>query len=275
MAANGFWKFSSENWERIVFSVVGLILIAYSLRLVYADQIANGGIVFGLGFLSFIYANVSRFKRFKGLGFEAELWEDKQKEAADLIERLKNVVAIYTREVILGRVKAGRMANGVDWRSHWQLYDDLVTQHSVLGQKIDFSGVKKVMDDYFLFDMSMPLVNHIRKQVDGGRAKAMRKIDEEFGSPVKDVEGYNKRIAAYHEIVGKIDDPFKISASSNLGGHLLTIWHDAKARLGREFDVEIELEPDKLGRLQRISALYESRPVEITDELIGWTALRD
>ena len=71
--------------------------------------------VFGLGFLSFIYANVARFKRFKGLGFEAELWEDKQKEAADLIERLREVVSIYSREVILGKVRAGRFANGPDW----------------------------------------------------------------------------------------------------------------------------------------------------------------
>jgi hypothetical protein len=75
------------------------VLVGYSLDLIYIEQMTNAGIVFGLGFLSFIYANVARFKRFKGLGFEAELWEDKQKEAADLIDRLKNVVSIYTREV--------------------------------------------------------------------------------------------------------------------------------------------------------------------------------
>ena len=73
--------------------------------MIYIEQMTNAGIVFGLGFLSFIYANVARYKRFKGLGFEAELWEDKQKEAADLIDRLKNVVSIYTREVILGKVE--------------------------------------------------------------------------------------------------------------------------------------------------------------------------
>lgn len=63
---------------------------------------------------------------------EAELWEDKQKEAADLIERLREVVSIYTREVIVGKVKAGRWGGKADWGEHWKLYDDLVTQHNVL-----------------------------------------------------------------------------------------------------------------------------------------------
>src|SRR5690606_38058585 len=148
----------------------------------------------GLGFLSFIYANVARFKRFKGLGFEAELWEDKQKEAADLINQLKNVVSIYTREVVLGKVKAGRLGNGPDWKSHWQLYDDLVTQHGILGQRIDFSDVKKEMDDYFLFDMSMPGINKIREAALKGKGAAMEKINQEFGNPIRDIEGYGKRL---------------------------------------------------------------------------------
>jgi hypothetical protein len=139
----GFGKWLSANWERMLFVVVGLIFFGQCFYLVYGGKITEAAVIFGLGFLSFIYANIARFKRFKGLGFEAELWEDKKKEAADLIERLRDVVSIYTREVILGRITSGRFAGKADWKSHWKLYDDLVTQHNVLGQKIDFSNVKK------------------------------------------------------------------------------------------------------------------------------------
>jgi hypothetical protein len=34
---------------------------------------------------------LARFKAFKGMGIQAELWEDKQLEAAILIERLKGL----------------------------------------------------------------------------------------------------------------------------------------------------------------------------------------
>jgi hypothetical protein len=109
-----FAKWFIANWERVLFVIVGLALLGGSLKLIYIEKVTEAAVVFGLGFLSFIYANVARFKRFKGLGFEAELWEDKQKEAADLIERLREVVSIYTREVVLGKIKAGRLSAKTD-----------------------------------------------------------------------------------------------------------------------------------------------------------------
>jgi hypothetical protein len=259
-----------ENWERLVFSAVGLILIGYALRLIYIDQITNAGIVFGLGFLSFIYANVARFKRFKGFGFEAELWEDKQKEAADLIERLREVVSIYTREVVLGKVKAGRLGKSPNWGEAWKLYNDLVTQHNALGQNIDFSALKKVMDDYFLFDLSMPEIQKIGAALLKGKEVAMQKIHDEFGPLIRDTAGYNKRFAQYSSISTKIDNSFEISAKSDLAAHALGVWQDAKERLKRDFDVDAEIDPQVLERLEKISKLYQSRPVKITPELVAW-----
>ena len=72
------------------------------------------------------------------MGFEAELWEDKQKEAADLIDRLKNIVKVYTHEIVMMKVMAGRWNDGPQWQSRWALYEELVGEHDTLGQKIDF-----------------------------------------------------------------------------------------------------------------------------------------
>jgi hypothetical protein len=265
-----FGKWFSANWERMLFVAVGLAFLGTCFYLLYAQKVTEAAAVFGLGFLSFMYANVSRFKRFKGLGFEAELWEDKKKEAADLIERLREVVSIYTREVILGKVTSGRWGGKVDWGGRWKLYDDLVTQHNVLGQKIDFSGVKKEMDDFFLFDMTMPEINKIREAAIKGRSAAGQKIDQEFGSPIRDSEGYNKRVEQYRAIQEGVEDPFEISTKSDLAGHALNVWHDTKRRLKRDFDVEAHLDPKVHERLEKIPKLYQSRPVQVTDELIGW-----
>jgi hypothetical protein len=265
-----FWKTFSRSGNVSSFqslACVGRLL----LDLIYIEQMTNAGIVYGLGFLSFIYANVARFKRFKGLGFEAELWEDKQQEAADLIDPLKNVVSIYTREVILGKVKAGRLGSGSDWKSRWKLYDDLVTQHSILGQKIDFSDLKKEMDDYFLFDITMPAVSKIREAAGKGKSAAMQKINQEFGTPVRDHKGHGERFEQYRAVPAGIENPFEISTTGDLAGHALNVWRDIKERLKRDFDVSADLDPKVIERLETISKIYQSRPVQVTDELISWT----
>lgn len=275
MRGEKFWKVISETWERGFFSFIGLVLVGNSLRLIYLDQMTSAGIVFGLGFISFIYANVSRFKRFKGLGFEAELWEDKQKEAAALIERLKDVVAIYSREVVLGRVRSNRWINGTDWASHWQLYNDLIHQHGILCQKIDFSNLKKEMDDYFLFDMSVPPISELKNAVTQAKNIALQKIHAEFGNPIHDSVGYSKRVEQHRAISDDFGNLFAISVKGNLAGEALDWWREAKDRLKRDFDVDASIDPRVIERLEKISKLYQSRPVEVTDELIAWGNRRD
>jgi hypothetical protein len=102
-------------------------------------------------FVRFI-PNLRDSKKFKGSGFEAELWEDKQKEAAALIDRLKSIVNIYTRELVMGRVMQGRWGAVYKWADHWRLYDELVMQHSQLGQEIDFSDLRRQVYGLMAYD---------------------------------------------------------------------------------------------------------------------------
>ena len=100
------WNLIKEYWERVFLFSISFVFLALCLRFFLKSEVAGATAAFVMFFLCLIYANVSRFKRFKGLGFEAELWEDKQKEAADLIERLKNIVQVYTREIVMMKVMA-------------------------------------------------------------------------------------------------------------------------------------------------------------------------
>jgi hypothetical protein len=237
--------------------------------LLYTERVTEAAAVFGLGFLCFIYANVSRFKRFKGLGFEAELWEDKQKEAADLIDRLREVVSIYTREIVLGNVKSGRWPKS-DCGSHWQLYNDLVAQHNVLGQRIDFSGLKNTLDSYFLLDMTIPDYHKVREALVRGKSRANEIVNQEFGSPIRDADGYGKRLKPMRGIQDNIGNAFEVSSRGDLAGLVLRLWHEGRAQLERHYDVKVDMDTSVLVRLERLSELYQSRPVEITDELISW-----
>ncbi|WP_090327430.1 hypothetical protein [Nitratireductor aquibiodomus] len=270
----GLWvrlsKFISANWERILFGLVGLIGLIFSFRYVYQDRITEASAVFAMAFLSFIYSNLSRFKRFKGLGFEAELWEDKQKEAADLIERLKNVVSIYTHETVMNDVLRGRFSDGVRWNNTWTLFNNLVSQHDVLGQKIDFSSLKRDVDSYFLFDMCMPAASAVQIAIENAKREARQKIDTEFGTPIRDAAGYGARIAKLNEITSRIEEPFTLSKSRNLARVAIDMAAVAREKLKSHFEIDLPLDQEMLDRLHAIESLYENRPVQVTDELILW-----
>lgn len=265
----GKWLFA--NWERVLFVLVGLAFLGSCFYLIYIQKVTEAAVVFGLGFLSFLYANVARFKRFKGLGFEAELWEDKQKEAADLIERLKNVVSIYTREIIMSKVTEGRWGGMPKWQSRWALYDELVQQHSQLGQNIDFSSLKKSMDDYFLFDLCELPTERLNKVLWDERAKARDMISKEFGSPIRDAAGYGQRNRQLHETEFRIDDAFEISKSGNLAQHTLDAFNAACLKFKEHFGIEPKADAETIERMVRLAELYRHRPVDVTLELISWS----
>ncbi|MHC2215498.1 hypothetical protein [Rhizobium leguminosarum] len=69
------WKAISENWQHVIFAVVGCVALGYSFLFVRDGKVTEASAVFAIAFLSMLYSNLARFKRFKGLGFEAELWE--------------------------------------------------------------------------------------------------------------------------------------------------------------------------------------------------------
>lgn len=231
--------------------------------------------VFAVGFLSFIYSNLSRFKRFKGLGFEAELWEDKQKEAADLIDRLKKVVSIYTVEVVLGSVKRGRLSDGVSWKENWKLYDDLVNQHAELGQNIDFSKLKKEVDDFFLFDITMNIYRYLDRAFSNAKSEVRSSIDKEFGSPIRDVEGFNLKNAQLRDATFKIDKLFEIAKTQNLAKLINERAVASASKFKISFGLDIELDQTLMTRLAAMSSIYDGRPVEVTPELIEWANRSD
>lgn len=270
-----FWKILLSQWERIVFSTIGFLFIGYSGVLFFDDQFAEASGIILFGFFAFFFANISRFKRFKGLGFEAELWEDKQKEAEQLVDQLRDVVSIYSREVIIGKVRIGRFLDGGRWKECWKLYDDLLAEHTSLGQNIDFSQLKKEMDDFFLFDMTHPQVNKLSQSIWDGRSAANSIIRKEFGETISDIKGYNARLQQLSDASFHFGDLFEISQKEDLASRALEKWRSAAECLRVNFGVEVKIEQEVLEKLECISKVYQSRPVKVTDTLVEWADQQD
>jgi len=266
-----FLRRAANDWERLFFAALGVTLITYAAILMIMDDVGRASAIFGIGFLSVIYSNLSRFKKFKGLGFEAELWEDKQKEAAQLIDRLKNVVSIYTREIIINKVMQGRMGGGADWKAHWKLFDELVNQHDSLGQKIDFEPLRRRLESIFIFDVCCRIGGPLGGAFQQAKAKARRKIDAKFGQPVSDPSGFDKEIALLNNINLDDQDQFIRSENENIAKRLYDSAISGSQMLKTVFDVDVEFPGKSLDKLKHVSELYENRPIVFTDELLSWS----
>ena len=266
---SGIWQYLQSSWERILFGCVGGACLVFTFFFLWNAQITSASAVFAMSFFSFFYANLARFKRFKGLGFEAELWEDKQKEAADLIDRLKNVVAVYTREIVMNNVMRGRWG-GKSWQKRWSLLEELEGRHTELGQRIDFSDLKHDVESAFVFDICSPLASAVRQSIEAAKARASEDGTARFGSPISDIDGWNKYIEALRSIKSTEDQLFERARTENIAQVILSLAKSAEAALLDGFAINVSFKDGVIERLGTLATLVSNRPITVTPELISW-----
>lgn len=273
--SKGVLTYIKLNWERILFSIVGSACLLLCFRALIFDNIVSGSALFGMAVFSFFYSNLARFKKFKGLGFEAELWEDKQKEAADLVDRLKSIVSIYTREIVMNKVMSGRWDDGGNWDEGWAVYDELTGKHAELGQKIDFVPLKRDVYRVFMFDICAPVAASLGHVIERAKTEASEHIQRKYGSPITDVEGYNDDQKKLGEIRSQIDDLFIKAGKCNIAELILTLTQDATTKLENSFSITPRYDKKLLDRLHIMASLSESGPIAVTPQLIEWAHWRE
>lgn len=266
-----FLDLVNRSWERVLFGLVGLACLGFTFLFLCRGQVPAASALFAMSFFSFFYSNLARFRRFKGLGFEAELWEDKQKEAADLIDRLKSVVAVYTREIVLNSPMRGRWSDGENWAKHWALYDELIAQHDNLGQKIDFTDLKTQMDSIFAFDICLPLQRSVAATIDEAKRKAQDQVSKQFGSPVTNVAGYSAAQGQIGSVRSSVDSLFRRAQNENIARAILDVAEHAEAVLSASFSISPQFDPLVLDRLEHMATLLDHRPIVVTQELLSWS----
>lgn len=258
------------NWERGLLYLASLLFLVFSVKFLVSSDITGATATFVMFFLCLIYANVSRFKRFKGFGVEAELWEDKQKEAASLIDRLTSIVQVYTREIVLARVMAGRFSGGAEWPNRWALYEELVDQHDTLGQTIDFLPLKEKVYRVMVFDAVQYLSEDIRTAIRSAYLKARERLSAESGNPTEDPAGLARRRTALKKIDVEMPDLFEISEEKNVARYVLDLVDHATEILQAEFGISVELPEEDMARLRKVDELFEKGDFHPDAALMRW-----
>lgn len=149
--------------------VSGMALISLGAFQGFYEKIQSSSILFGAGIIVLIFSFLSRFKRFKGLGIEGELWEDKQEEAEQLInntkeniEKLKNSVSTISEIAYTSLASIGRL-NPVPKEYKLSATDKLDKNLKELNfTKEEILEVKHYLNFLITFDLASKLVNEIK-----------------------------------------------------------------------------------------------------------------
>ena len=99
-------------FTNLLISIFAISLTVGGFYLAMNDKPVPSGMLLGFGFLFVVLLILAKFKRFKGFGFEAELWEDKQIEAAELVNRLRLISVSVAEQVVLISSKLGLWDSG-------------------------------------------------------------------------------------------------------------------------------------------------------------------
>lgn len=272
------WKLLVENTEKWLFRLLAVGLFGFALFNLQQLQVPEFAALFAVAFFCWFYANIARFKRFKGFGFEAELWEDKQREAVRLIDRLKVLVGLYSGELLSINITKGRWGSGRHlWREVAELYSRLEEEHSRLGADIDLGEARIRLKTYFVFDAIQLRLRKLREIVEEGISQARMIIESEFGPENTDQDGRSRRLAQVNEVRSTPSDeePIRLAERSALATEVLTWIEKSTSSLKTNFGVVVNVPPDMLSELRLLQTIELGGPIELDEKNLALVSSND
>lgn len=146
-----------------------------------------------------------------------------------------------------------------------------MAKHDELGQTIDFSDLKTKLDKIFLFDIVSILYDPLRRSIEKSRNEAGKVIDAEFGSPIRDSEGYRNRQLQLQEVPSGLKELFAMSIEGNVAQDVLDWITEVETVLLANFKIKVDLPSENIAKLKMLSELCHAGPIKVTDELIEMT----
>ncbi len=175
--------------------VVGSIL---SLR----TEPASATVTYAAAIFCLIFAFLSRFKKFKGLGIEAELWEQKQQEAVELIEKMRSIAETAAEQLVNLSVRTGRADVTTPRREFAELVKKIEVTLSSVG--VDQARREQIKHPYYKIT-AVEMAQEVTEKIDGA---IQQKINDQqakvnkFGSTVSPdkKDAYDKEVARLSQI---------------------------------------------------------------------------
>jgi len=113
---------------QIVIFIVAILLFVAGVWLGYMDKAGVATATYGAAVLSLIFAFLPEFKKFKGLGIEAELLDKKIEETDKLLKQLRDITAPIAEMLISSTARAGRWGSGMPRSQRYELMQKIESE---------------------------------------------------------------------------------------------------------------------------------------------------
>jgi hypothetical protein len=196
-----------ENYIRfvVVIFAVGLFVVATYLYLSGATASATSAM--GFVFLLVVVLTISNYKRIKGFGFEAEMWEEKQVQAAKLIDRLELLSKATTQQVALIAAKLGLWDNGL---SNLELAEMVDVTRKILQSTGTSEAERKNILAPLYRRIVLNYINAARQLLENELKNARAVLDEARKTTAPD------QMPKWQEQVGEVDKALKKERELNV-----------------------------------------------------------
>jgi hypothetical protein len=123
----GVHRFST--WIEIAGALIIVVgcfaMFSIGAYLVLTDRPTSAALTWGFAFLLVVLLLLAKFKRFKGFGFEAELWEEKQAEAAALVDQMRSLSNLICKQMASIAARVGLWDSALSPAELVDFVDDL------------------------------------------------------------------------------------------------------------------------------------------------------
>lgn len=255
--------------------IIGLLFIAITLNYFFRSPTENlfmqhiGLAALGIGCVAL--SNLARFKKIKLPGFEAEMWEDTQKEAERITNNLKKLLDLFSSTTIIQKVTSGRWGKGEKWRDIWNLYFSMLDEHNKLNIGGEFHETLNTLETYFIFDSLHHEMDYIQGKLGQARADAQRVINEKHGPSIKDAKRYSIDLEELNSFEFAIGDMFEAASARSMGNRLAHLATDNKKQIEEKYGIEINIIDEVLENIHYISIIELSGKIARDEKAIKLT----
>lgn len=236
---------------QIIIFIVAILLFGAGIWLGYMDKTGVATATYGAAVLSLIFAFLPEFKKFKGLGIEAELLDKKIEETDKLLKQLRDITAPIAEMLVSSTARAGRLGSGMPRSQKYELMQRIESELKRCG--VEESQLEKAKEDwhfYNTFDLASPIfekINDKLRPIQQERVKAFNQFKQPI-TPEKSEE-HKKLIENRNEVskeIADLRDLRKIKNQERLAEQIrnsvsnsAALTDDEKATLAKEIDEEL------------------------------------
>lgn len=191
---------------QVIIFIVAILLFIAGVWLGYIDKTGIAIATYGAAVLSLIFAFLPEFKKFKGLGIEAELLDRKIEETDRLLKQLRDITTPIAEMLISSTARAGRWNSGMPRSQKYELMQRIESELKKCG--VEDSQLEQAKEDwhyYNIFDLASPVFEKIIEKlrlIQQEKDKALNQFKQPVTSET--MEEHNKLIEYRNEVSNEI-----------------------------------------------------------------------